>query len=401
MGTYRKGFLHHLPTLVTPLRGEAGVHSNDLMSSTCSLGSEDVEEGAPSSVEDGFGQMIVLNHIEDTQVLNGDMMIVLSIVFGHFEMMVAPLAIDLQMRLGNIASGFPAALRALLAPAQLPLLASKYLLRGAIEAGVRNGIAFRVSKEDCEADIDPDIGMFTLRRAVPCLWPLLTGKQGIPMSIGPVNKIDRLRHPDQGPMQLDLEEVTELLRHNEVPLILMQIAVFPVLPQVNAMPPVGLLEAREAHIRDAQFFGGKKPFEGLGEPISKTLHSGGWYMCTTTSFEGGIQGVLARKCAILLILCLERGKHLVIEHARLGKASHEQFGLFLIGIQTILKQLHTYILMSLLEFVKRAECASRRVRFTPVAEARGPHVLFFAERRRVRWIHLSWPILALGSASML
>jgi len=46
MGTDRQRFLDHLPTLVTLLTGEVGVHSNDLMSSTCSLGSENVEERA-------------------------------------------------------------------------------------------------------------------------------------------------------------------------------------------------------------------------------------------------------------------------------------------------------------------------------------------------------------------
>jgi hypothetical protein len=54
MGTDRQGFLNDLPTLVTLLAGEAGVHSDDLMSSTCSLGSENIEESAPRGVENAF-----------------------------------------------------------------------------------------------------------------------------------------------------------------------------------------------------------------------------------------------------------------------------------------------------------------------------------------------------------
>ena len=42
----------HLPTPRALLRGVAGVHSNDLMSSTLSLGSENSEERAPGGVHD-------------------------------------------------------------------------------------------------------------------------------------------------------------------------------------------------------------------------------------------------------------------------------------------------------------------------------------------------------------
>lgn len=37
MGSHRQRLLDHLPTLVTLLRGEARIDSNDLMTSSCSL----------------------------------------------------------------------------------------------------------------------------------------------------------------------------------------------------------------------------------------------------------------------------------------------------------------------------------------------------------------------------
>ncbi len=56
------------------------------------------------------------------------------------------------------------------------------------------------------------------------------------------------------------------------------IAIFAVLPELDGMPAVRFLEAREPDIISLMFFGGEKPFEGLREPISKHLHCGCWYM---------------------------------------------------------------------------------------------------------------------------
>jgi hypothetical protein len=72
MGSHRERFLHNLPTVVALLCGKPGVHSDDLMSSTCSLGSENVEERAPAGAENGFRKVMVFDHVEDTQVLNGN-----------------------------------------------------------------------------------------------------------------------------------------------------------------------------------------------------------------------------------------------------------------------------------------------------------------------------------------
>ena len=128
-------------------------------------------------------------------------------------------------------------------------------------------------------------------------------------------------------------------------LALVQGHIFAVLPQVDRVPPVRLLEPREPYIRKAQSLGRKKAFLGFGEPISEALYRGGRHMFASMPFEGGIQDVLARKRPILLILCLECCHHLVIERACLGEASHEQFPLCLSRIQTVLKHLHASILI--------------------------------------------------------
>ena len=54
MCTDGKRLLDNLTTPIAFLRGVAGVHSNDLMSSTLSLGSENIEERAPGGVHDAL-----------------------------------------------------------------------------------------------------------------------------------------------------------------------------------------------------------------------------------------------------------------------------------------------------------------------------------------------------------
>ena len=98
------------------------------------------------------------------------------------------------------------------------------------------------------------------------------------MSIRTQDQVHRFRRTLNGPMQLDLEAMPDLLGHDEVFLILMQIRIFAVLPQLDGMPAVRLLETGEAYIRDAQLLGGKKAFEGLRETISQHLDGGGRHM---------------------------------------------------------------------------------------------------------------------------
>ncbi len=312
MGTDREAFLHDLPTLVTLLTSEARVHSNNLMSSTCSLGSEDVEERAPTGVENGLRQMMVLDQVEDTHILNHNMMIGFGILPGSLEMVIAALPIDLQMRFSNIASGDASSMAFLLAPGQLALFAAKRSLARAIETRVLDGIAFRVGKEDFQPYINTDVRMLTDDGTMLCVWRYVAGNQRIPVSIGTMHEIDRLGHPDHRAMEFDLEEVTELLGHDQMFVILVQIGVFAILPELDGVPAVRLLEAGEAHIRETKFFRSKEAFEGLGKTISKALHRGRRHMFAPAPFESSVKGILARKCAILLILRTDMREHLVL-----------------------------------------------------------------------------------------
>ncbi len=144
MGTHRQRLLYDLAAFVTLLACEMGVHSNHLMTSSCSLIGENIEKRAPGGVHDGLGEMMVLDHVGDSQVLNGNVPVALGIGLGRLEMMVPPLPVDFQMRLGCILGSLGSAFASLLASAQLALLAPECCSARAIEARVLDGMTLRV-----------------------------------------------------------------------------------------------------------------------------------------------------------------------------------------------------------------------------------------------------------------
>jgi hypothetical protein len=155
----------------------------------------------------------------------------------------------------------------------------------------------------------------------------------------------------------------------------MQIAIFAILPELDGMPPIWLLETREADTGDVVLLGGKKAFEGLREPIRKHL-----YRCGRDMFalplEYCFKLILAGECLFFLILCLDDLKHAIINGARLGETIHEQSGLLFIRIQAVFKGSHVNILLEAIRIVKRGRYALRRRPFTPIVEARGPQAAY-------------------------
>ncbi len=326
MGTYRQTLLYNFSTPVTLLTGETRVHSDDLMISSCSLIFKDVEERTPRGVENALGQMMIFHHIGDLKVLNDNALIALCIRFRDLEMVISALPTDLQVCLGDVLRGFTATVTALLTSAQCALFAYKCSLRGAIETRVLNRVPFAISQEGLQAHVDADIGMLTRAWKMLCLWLCFTDDERVPMPISPQDKMHRFGSSLYWPMQLDLEKVPHLLGDNEVFLVLVEIAVLTVLPELNGVPSVWLLEVREPDSRDVVLFRGKKPFEGLGEAISEHLHRRGWHMFTLP-LESFFQVILAWKRPILLILGLDRFKHPIVNDAGLCQASHKQAGL--------------------------------------------------------------------------
>ena len=383
MGSDRQTLLDHLPTLVTLLTGETQVHSNDLMTSSCGLVFKDVKEGAPRGVENALGQLMIFHHVGDLKVFHSNMVILFCISLGNLEMVIAPLPVDLQMCLGNVTGGLAPSFAALLAPTQCALLAPEGLLRCAIETRIRNGVALAIGKEDLQPDINADVRMRTATWRVLCVWFGFADNQGVPMPISTMDKMYRLRSTHNLPVQLDFEEVTKLLGHDEVFLLLMQIAVFAVLPQLDTMPAVRCLEPREADPRDIVLFGSEKAFEGLREAIGKHLYGGGWDVLTL-SFESRFKFIFAWECPILLIACLERLKHAIVNGARLSQAHHELAGLLFIHEQAVFKGSHKNILIEAGRKVKRQGSAQPKTQrknacFTFPGFSQGPHRRFLVD----------------------
>ncbi len=352
MGTYRQALLHDLPTLVTFLSGETRVHSDHLMTSSCGLILKDVEECAPRGVENALGQVMIFHYAGDLKVFHHNVVILFRIALRSLELVISALPVDLQMCLGDVTGGFTASMTADLSPAQLALLAPECLLRRAIVTRVFNRVALAIGKEDLQPYVNADVRMLTRTRCVLGVRFSLTDEQRVPMTIGSQNQMHCLRHTLYRAMQLDFEEVTKLLGYHQVFFILMQIAIFAVLSELDGVPPIQHFEAGEADTRDVVLLGSKKPFEGLREAICKHLYRCSWYMLTLP-FECRLKLILAGECSILLILNLDRLKHAVVNSARLCQASHELAGLLFIHEQAVLKCSHGNILIAYIRKVKR------------------------------------------------
>jgi hypothetical protein len=292
--------------------------------------------------------MMVLDHRGDSEIFYHDAVIVLGVLLRHLEMMVTALTVYLEMGLGYGLRSLTLAVAAFRAATHGALLASERLLRGAIEARVLNRMALAIGEERLQPDINADVRMLAWSGYMLSRRFRLAHYQGVPMSIGAVNKMYGLGRTLNRAMQLDLEEVSDFLGDNQVFLVFMQVAVFPILPQLDGVPAIGLLEAREANSRDIILFGSQETFERFREPISKHLHGGGRHM-HALPFECGLEIILGGKYFILLVLCFDGFKHAIVNGARLCQACHEQASLFVIRIQSKLKRSHIYILQISLE----------------------------------------------------
>ncbi len=370
MGSDRQTLLDDLATLVTLLAREAWVHSNHLMTSSCSLLFKDGKECTPTGVHDGFSQVMVLDHVADTQVFYRDMVMGLRIRLRDFEMEITPLPSNLEMRLRGIPGSLASAVTAFLASTQLALFASQGLLRAAVEARVLYGVAFTIGEEGLETHINTDVRMLTDALEMVRSRFGLTHDEGIPMSIRTQDQMDSFRRPLNGPMQLDLEEMPDLLGHDEVFLVLMHVHIFAILPQLDGMPAVRLLETGKAYTREVILFGSEKALERRTQTISQHLNGGGRNMCAV-SLESRFQIILAGEGAFFLILGLDGLKHLVIDDARLFQALHEQMGLWLIHEQAILKCSHGSILLQPIRTVKCIVPPAGGRQFTNMAQASG------------------------------
>ncbi len=236
MRTDTERLLDNLTTPVARLRGVAGVHSDDLMTSSCSLLFKNVEECTPGGIHDGFRQMMVINHIGDLKVFYRNPLIAFSIGPGSLEMEVTALAFDLEMGLGGAPGSLASTLRTLLTTRYRALLAPQSGLALAIVAGVLNRVPIAVSEERRKSYIKTNVRMLTHRWGMLVLWLCFTDNESVPVSIASSYQVTGLRYSFDGPMQFDLEGCTQLLGDTKMFAIGGKLKVRLVLTQWNGVP---------------------------------------------------------------------------------------------------------------------------------------------------------------------
>src|SRR6266852_3759933 len=310
MRTDAQRLVDNLPTPIAFLRGVAGVHSDYLMSSTLSLGSEDVEECTPGGVHDAFCEMMIFDH-----------------------------AIDVEVRLCGALGGFSTPFRPLLPTSNRALLASQRSLALAVVAWVLDGVPFAIGQEGFQPNVNANIRMFARAWGMLLVWFRLTDKQCIPMPISTQDQVGRLGHSFNRTVQLDFDGATHLLGDRKMLAIGSKREIGLVLSQLYGMPPIRCLEPWEAYISNTRLTGSKKPFESSTQPIREHLYGRSRNMFPMTC-ELFVQVVFRRECAILLVLCLECREHFVVDVTRLDQALHEQVTLLLSRIDSVLECFH-------------------------------------------------------------
>ena len=301
----RQTLLHDFTTGGALLRGETRVDSDHLMTGSLSLLFKNREKCAPRGIQDGLGQMMVLDHIGESQVFYREMLVALRVLLGRLEMKITALTGNLEMGLRCVPGRLPTAMRPFFPAGQRTLLLSERLLRGTEETGIGNSCTLRVRQKRLQPHIDADIRVRAIARQMLSLGGGFAHNEGIPMSIRTQDKVDRPGCSLYGSMQLDLERPPYLGRHHQVLPILMKRSIFPILPQLERVPSIGRFEARKANLF-AQFLTGKKAFEGFTESISQHLDGGCGHMLPTLSFEQLGQVVLGRERAFVRILYFDR-----------------------------------------------------------------------------------------------
>ena len=371
MSTNTQGLLNKLPAMTACLCREARVDSYHLMTGTFSLVTQDSEKCAPTGVHDALREMVVFHHVRDLKSFNRNHLIAFGIGLGCLEMVIAPLSVDLQMRLRRTTSSLAAAVTALLAPRYCALFAPKRPLRDTIEAWVLTSVPLAVSEKRFETYVNADIRMIAVRRVMLIVGLNLTDNKGVPVSISAQNKMCGFGRPLYRAVHLDLEGFADLRRDYQMLFVLMYIGIFAVLPELDTMPAVRLLETREPDIGDTMLFRSEEALQGLTEPIGQHLYRCRWHMRALT-FECRLKIVLAGECLFLLILCLDRLKHGVIDATRFNQARHELAILFLIHEKPVFKCSHGYILPQAIRKNKLMNVLQEgTAQFTPIAEARG------------------------------
>src|SRR6266702_6338842 len=142
--TYTQSLLHERTTGTTVLTRVLWGNRSDRNVMQHAIVLDPEQEPAPTSIVNGLGEVMVLDHITYFQVFVGN-----QIARGDKRVCRLPgkiftLPTDLQMRLSQMLSGLFPVFRSLVLAGDLPLQALKSFFRLAVVAGVLDGVTLRV-----------------------------------------------------------------------------------------------------------------------------------------------------------------------------------------------------------------------------------------------------------------
>ena len=183
MGSHRQRLLNDFPTLIAFLRGVAGIDSDDLMPSILSFDREDINELSPTGIRNGLRNGMILHHVIDIQIFNGNEAMMLGILLRHFEVEITTLPLNLQMGLSRTLGGLTPPLRPFLASTHHPLLTPDCPLALAVVPRVLYSIPLGISEERFQPHINTNTRVFAHGWKMLGLRLNLTDDESVPMPI--------------------------------------------------------------------------------------------------------------------------------------------------------------------------------------------------------------------------
>ncbi len=156
--------LDDLAAVEAPLRSKMRRYFHDSCPGAFSLEREYVNECGPTRVRDSVSEMVVLEHVLDPEVLDGDEGVAVNVTPSRLVRVVLALAGDLEVLFRGPLGRLTAPVRSFLPAGRLALRNPKFPL-GLLEAArVLDRLAFGVGKEHLEANVDPNSGTVPLLR---------------------------------------------------------------------------------------------------------------------------------------------------------------------------------------------------------------------------------------------
>ncbi len=337
MSPDRKRFLDDLAAIEAPLRSEVRRYFDNSCSSFFRFEREYVDEGRPPRVGDGLCKVVVLEHILDAQVFDGDEGISVNVSAGRFMGVVLALAGDLEVLFGRLARRLLLPVRALFATGRLALRSPELLL-GVLETA---RILDRVPVGVGNKDLEPNIKSNSISLAFVGSISQVADDKYVPMPVGSVDEVGGLRRTFERPVLLDLEAAAELLGDSQAPGVRVEeyVPTTTVLAQLYRVPTVSGLKAREAGLA-AEFLAVKEALECLIEPVRQRLYRTCRDVFAAATLETVREIVPAKELASLVVASFDHLQHLVVQMATFLKTRKELIALNASRIQTVFKRLH-------------------------------------------------------------